>query len=858
MANLLCESNINFTASSWKVIDSTSFNNSEASSSNTTTSFVASSTSTPGAITVEGIMIKYRYLVNNTGTLTVELYNSTGAASVAGTSVTINVSDLAIQLLSGNVNTGGFIYLKFSSPVTLLAATLYSVRIKSSVSGSVSINTSTGTNWSIGLVTSTNAAPASSDLLFIAAPFTTTSTPTVITRTFDNTASTVFGSIEVGENNASTAYQFKIANGGLFKCTLNSETEFGTSSSRINASSSFLLELQSTGLASNGLIVKTSAKFTMFGTQKIRKAKLTANSSVGATSLTTNVSTEWKNGDNIVFANTIRSASATALCERKALTADASGTSLTITAMTNAKSGTAPTQCDIGNVTSNAKIYGTSTTSTIYIKVGERITGNISYFNVDNVEFRYLGSGTADKYGITLYGQSSSSVVDIIDCAFHDGVTSNGFYINIPAGLFSDNYTITGNVIYGGSTGLFLGNGTTGTMYDGTKKFNDNLLIGQNGRGIFLAFGSKHNYLFELKNNIVSGATVYSLDLSAIVGLTTEIDGNIIYGSRGWAGIYINISNSTIKNCTSYLNNGVGIYIDRCNKNTLDTGTLFGNSNNNIQISGSDNIIKNYSIQSNSTYTTTYGIFLGVINFVSAINIIFDNCSIGTSTSHTNGVIFVQQEPFLAIFRNCLFGGSSITSPNSSNVGDFSKISFQKFNQTSNSHRVVKDGFGIIYSDTVIYDSFPISQRLTPSSSLRKLKSTTFQIAVASGSTATVSAKVRKSVIGDGTAYNGNQPRLILKANPTAHGSAYNSDIVCATASAAAGTWETLSYTLPSAVTDNVGMEFYVDCDGTTGWVNIDTFVSNNNNSMTYCMNGEPISDITTSSGGETSYVFLS
>ena len=62
----------------------------------------------------------------------------------------------------------------------------------------------------------------------------------------------------------------------------------------------------------------------------------------------------------------------------------------------------------------------------------------------------------------------------------------------------------------------------------------------------------------------------------------------------------------------------------------------------------------------------------------------------------------------------------------------------------------------------------------------------------------------------------------MLKSNPSA-GSAYNSDIVCATASAAAGTWETLSYTLPSAVTDNVGMEFYVDCDGTTGWINIDS-----------------------------------
>ena len=111
-----------------------------------------------------------------------------------------------------------------------------------------------------------------------------------------------------------------------------------------------------------------------------------------------------------------------------------------------------------------------------------------------------------------------------------------------------------------------------------------------------------------------------------------------------------------------------------------------------------------------------------------------------------------------------------------------------------------------------------------------------------------------KTFLKNGTAYDGAQPRLILKSNPSA-GSSFNTDIVCATASAAAGTWETLSYTLPSAVTDNVGLEFYVDCDGTTGWINVDTFVSNNNNSMKYYNNGEPILDVVSN---EKSITFLS
>jgi hypothetical protein len=66
--------------------------------------------------------------------------------------------------------------------------------------------------------------------------------------------------------------------------------------------------------------------------------------------------------------------------------------------------------------------------------------------------------------------------------------------------------------------------------------------------------------------------------------------------------------------------------------------------------------------------------------------------------------------------------------------------------------------------------------------------------------------------------YNGSQPRLILKANP-AIGVA--NDTVIATASAAAGTWAQISGTTAAATDDGV-MEFTVDCDGTTGWINVD------------------------------------
>ena len=97
------------------------------------------------------------------------------------------------------------------------------------------------------------------------------------------------------------------------------------------------------------------------------------------------------------------------------------------------------------------------------------------------------------------------------------------------------------------------------------------------------------------------------------------------------------------------------------------------------------------------------------------------------------------------------------------NLTGSSKIRFQRLNNISSNHRTYTS-LGSIINDTTIFNTSSSSIRLTPINqagpaiSDRKLISTIFQIAVASGSTATVSIKVRKSVVGDGTAYNGSQP----------------------------------------------------------------------------------------------------
>ena len=84
---------------------------------------------------------------------------------------------------------------------------------------------------------------------------------------------------------------------------------------------------------------------------------------------------------------------------------------------------------------------------------------------------------------------------------------------------------------------------------------------------------------------------------------------------------------------------------------------------------------------------------------------------------------------------------------------------------------------GIIEKDNTYYNTAAPSQRLTPNTHADKLKSAIKRFAMESGTTATVKANVRKSNVAAGGAdYDGNQPRLMCKADPT-HGDNYRSGL---------------------------------------------------------------------------------
>ena len=130
--------------------------------------------------------------------------------------------------------------------------------------------------------------------------------------------------------------------------------------------------------------------------------------------------------------------------------------------------------------------------------------------------------------------------------------------------------------------------------------------------------------------------------------------------------------------------------------------------------------------------------------------------------------------------------------------------------------------YGQIKTDTSFFNTASPSMRLTPNNASSKLesapKSRGIQVACPSGQSVSVAAYIYKSKTGDGAAYNGNQPRLVQRANPAM---GQNSDVVLATYSAGTGSWNQLSGNTSTA-TDDGCWEIVVDCDGTAGWVNVD------------------------------------
>ena len=202
--------------------------------------------------------------------------------------------------------------------------------------------------------------------------------------------------------------------------------------------------------------------------------------------------------------------------------------------------------------------------------------------------------------------------------------------------------------------------------------------------------------------------------------------------------------------------------------------------------------------------------------------VVFNSCSFGATTAHTTAdVNFSTMQGGKHVFNNCTF--ASTTEFNSTIytfLDENASVGIQRLDTTAGNHKTYVR-YGIITRDTAIFNAASPSLRVAPQSATIDCSTTlmTFKVPVNSGQTCTPVVPVRDSESGDGAAYNGSRVKLYVKAN---HNLGITSDTLLDTATAASdGAFESLTGTTAAATDDGV-FEFYIVCNGTTGWINID------------------------------------
>lgn len=753
-------------------------------STNTTTSNVASANFTiTNTHVVEGFALHCNR-VTTTGTVTVGLYKGTTLER----QVVVNASDLPVS--------PSWVFFTFGTTLTADGSSTYNVRVRGSSAGNATFfRDATAGNWARALRRSTTATIATTDLTIIARELTGQGTNNgTITVTMNSTASTAYGECNIGAGgvlsygtSASTNYILDLA--GNLNVWGDGTLNIGTSGTRIPSTSTALLEFTNAVNVDRGLEVRNGGTCNMFGaTKTTTQTLLTADAASGQKVVTVASTSGWVANDVIALASTTRTATES---EKATISTVDSGTQITTVANLGfTHHGVSPYQGEVVNLTRNVQVRGTSQSLCAYVNCAAT-----SSFTAEYAEFSFLGSGTSNKRGLET--AATTGTFSIKFCSIYDLNTSS----HIAPFLNSTSHSgIVDDCVWFTSFG-----GGTIARTSGTPSYQRNWVISNT-----TSAGTRFEDIGGTVKNCRFAAS--GLSLSEDNGVFGTIEDNVIHSIA--TGVNINractgtVKNFTIWRCTQAgLSSELGGY-------QIENFDIYHCQAQNILLNTNDGVIfKNCTSNggSGASLTQTTQHFL----FFDSANVRFIDCIFSNVQAPTRFAQFDRPAYKSAIFTNCTVNDTISLSGQSflSDTTFFqSNLSFDKFNNTAGSHRAYKR-FGQTQTDQSVFNTAAPSEALLPNTSGQKLPSGSKKFAVASGTTATVNVYVRKSAT-----YNGNQPRLIVKANSIA---GIASDTVLDTMSVGTGTWEQLSGTT-ATVSDDCVLEVYVDCDGTAGTVNVD------------------------------------
>lgn len=811
------------TAGSWADADTTSANVSTSTSSTALTVATQDSTAfTPGAITVDGIAVKLasRAAGAPTNTITVTLRNTTAGADVK--SVTANVSDL--PECGTTQREGGWHFFRFDASTLLIAGNNYTVRCNlSATTTAVSLMTDgTAANWQRLLRTTTTGAPGAGDDMFGVGEFDGSSNPAgVVTRshTMDSTAATDYGSantsIEVPAYSLSKGYtlssgttaatNYILRLSGNMAVYANGTLNIGTTGTPVPRDGSSILEFDCGTDGDFGLIVHNLGTFNGQGLSRtsgknVVSCLLNTDEAAGQTTWGVDTDTGWLNGDEVAIGSTTRTNGER---EQRTMNADAGASSIQVSSgLTNAHSGTSPTQAEVILLTRNVKLRSVTSGVTAYADM--RPTATV---DMDWVELRRIGTSGADPKNAFTFNTTTGSVnIQFCSSWESEGQAFKG------VGSAVNNFTISSCTIYAPTSTGFTIPATSGT----TWTLSGNIVIGSTTAYSLTDCGG--TITSNRASSCTSGGFNFNDSTTAQYG---TISGNIAHSTAG-AGIVFSqpFQDSTIGSLTSWRNSGVGLQFNMTGAMSnvlLDTISVFGNTTHNIQFGSGLTFTKGVILRSvtsngDSTFATTNGLQFNSSN-VTYVELAIENSNFSTASgilvAHTTDIVLPVVAVIAEIYLRSTILAAATEISNTTNLRYLSRISKQRADQVDATHNTLT-AVGSITYDTSVFRTAAPSERLTPTSATAslKLKGGLRHVAVRDTKTITITAYVRK----DGS-YAGNAARLMLKANPAL---GVNSDTVIDTHTAAANTWEQLTGTTAAAIDDGV-FTFYVDCDGSAG-----------------------------------------
>lgn len=845
MANLICCADGNLTdAATWAVAapnpilqQSSGYGTALTTSNQDTAAFQ------PGAVTIDAIALKI-YSVSATPaagdlTMTVTLYNSTDAVDVV--SLAYSAAELANN---GDANRGGWYLFKLDTTYLLEAAHDYKIRLKVSSTTSkptITVQTKSG-GWGVQtmLRTTTTAAPAAGDDMFVLGELASTATWTTRTVTMNQTATTDYGNnagddgsgsgewlpaLAIGDHgtvvwgtSATTDYVLKLS--GAVVIYPGGTMNMGTTGTPCPRGSSQSLTFDTASSKQFGMYVIGGANkrgtLTMQGLSRtsgknVWYAKLTANLAANGTSVNVDTDTGWLSGDSVAFAATTGRTHS----EVKALSGDASASALAFAAVTNAHNGTAPTQGHVVLLTRNVTVSGLDTT----------YPGKAYLYGTVDCDWARFKEMSAWMPVLT------SSLVDLQYCA----LSANGQTV-LYAPTNATKWTVQHAALTGGTNNWLFNNEAT-TASDWVFQDIIGLGIGGCGYGFVMYDIGSSTAITDLVSVGASNQNIYCSDSvqtgawpanpvrwTAYQGASCGIR---IAGSTAAAGI----ANMTFSDFTAWIC-GTGIQFAvqggfiRCR---FDNMKAYGNST-----AGVDFNVAAYEcrgtgwdlagLQANAVASgQAVGLKLSVPAGGQAFEFELNNATLGSAsgvylTHSTTDVDFgTQGVSYMQVYRlklrNVKLGSGTEFTNTTYYANAASFYSSEKHDQTAATHKRFVFDRGTVAYETTTYVTTPPSIKMTPTSATRKLNSGIMRFPVLSGAARTIKARVRK----DGS-YNGNAPRLVMLMN-SAVGVA--DDTVLDTLTVGANEWEQLTGSTGSPTDDGV-VECYVECDGTAGNIYVD------------------------------------